>query len=85
MEASAILEETAIVEAPFALPVEAVTFPSKEIGQLPVSGETRRPTLARTAAASPTPAALARHYGKRALVAVASQLLSTLRRWTGVR
>ena len=85
VEASAIVEETAIVEAPFALPAEAVTFPSNEIGPLPVSGETRRPPLARTAAASPAPATPARHYGTRALVTVVSQLLSTLRRWTGVR
>jgi hypothetical protein len=65
VEASAIVEETAIVEPPLALPVEAVTFPSNVIG--------------------PAPATPARHHGKRALVAVVSQLLSTLRRWTGVR
>ena len=82
VEASAIVEETAIVEVPVALPVEAVTFPSNEIGQLPVSGETRKLPLA---VASPAPATPARHYGKRALVTVVSQLLSTLLRWTGVR
>ncbi len=82
VEASAIVEETAIVEVPVALPVEAVTFPSNEIGQLPVSGETRKSPLA---VASPAPATPARHYGKRALVPVVSQLLSTLLRWTGVR
>ena len=85
VEASAILEETTIVEAPFTLTVEAVTFPSTEIGQLPFSEETRGPPLARTAAASPALAAPASHHGKRALVTVVSQLLSTLRRWTGVR
>jgi hypothetical protein len=86
VDASAIVEEMAIVETPFALPVEAVTFLSNELGQLPVSGETRRlPLAAHTAAASPAPATPARHYGKRALVTVVSQLLSTLRRWTGVR
>ena len=41
--------------------------------------------VTRTALASPAPAALAPHHGKRALVAVVSQLLSALRRWTGVR
>ena len=43
VEASAILEEMAIVEAPVGLPVEAVTFPSNKIGPPPVPGETRRP------------------------------------------
>jgi len=85
VEASAILEETTIVEAPFALPVEAVTFPSTEIAQLPVSEEMREAPLARTAAASPAPAAPAPHHGKRALVTIVSQLLSALRRWTGIR
>ena len=64
VEASAIVEETTIVEVPFALPVEAMT---------------------RTDGASPAPAALAPHRGKRALVTVVSQLLSTVLRWTGVR
>ena len=64
VEASAIVEETTIVEAPCALPIEAVT---------------------RTALTSPAPAALAPYPGKRALVTVVSQLLSALRRWTGLR
>ena len=85
VEASAIVEEVTIVEAHFAFPVEAVTFPSTEIAQLPVSEETRGALLARTAAASPAPAAPAPHHGKRALVTVVSQLLSTLHRWTGIR
>ena len=64
VEDSAIVEETTIVEAPYALPVEAVI---------------------RAALANPAPAAPAPHHAKRALVTVVSQLLSALRRWTGVR
>ncbi len=64
VEASAIVEEITIVDAPGALPVEDVT---------------------RAALASPAPAALAPRNGKRALVAVVLQVLSALRRWTGVR
>ena len=41
--------------------------------------------VTRTALASPAPAALAPHNGKRALIAAVSQLLSALLRWTGVR
>jgi len=85
VEASAIVEEITIVEAPFALPIEAVTFPGNEIGRLPACEETRWPPLVHTAVASPAPAAPAPHHGMRALVTVVSQLLSTLRRWTGVR
>jgi hypothetical protein len=85
VEASAIVEETKIVEAPFELPVEAATFPSTAIGQLPVFEETRGPPLARTAAESPAPAAPAPHHAKRALITVVSRLLSTLCRWTGIR
>ena len=36
VEASAIVEETTIVEAPWALPVEAVTFPSTFPGKRPL-------------------------------------------------
>lgn len=85
VEASAIVEEIAIVEAPFAIPVEAVTFPGSEIGRLPACKETRWPLLVHTALTSPAPAAPAPHHGMRALATVVSQLLSTLRRWTGVR
>jgi hypothetical protein len=85
VDVSAIVEETAIVEHAPALPVEALTFLSNEIGLLPISGETRRLALAHTAATSPAPATPTPHHGKRALVAVVSQLFSTLRRWTGVR
>ena len=65
VEASAIVEETTIIEAPCAPPIEVVT---------------------RTTLGSPAPAAPAPHHGKRALViTVVSQVLSALRRWTGVR
>jgi hypothetical protein len=41
--------------------------------------------VARPAVASPAPAAPATPHRKRALVTVVSQVLSALRRWTGVR
>jgi hypothetical protein len=67
VEASAIVAETTIVEAPLALPVEAVTSPNTEIGP-----------------SSPPPAP-APQRRERPLIAVVSRMLSTLRRWTGVR
>lgn len=76
VEASAILEEMPIVEAPFA---------SREVEQLPVSRATRVPPPVPTAADSAALAAPALDQGKRALVTAASRLLSTFLRWTGVR
>ena len=84
VDVSAIVEETTIGEPP-PLPVRAMTFPSTAIGQLPFSDETRGPPLARMAAENPARAEPAPHHGKRALMTVASRLLSTLCRWTGVR
>ena len=84
VEASAIVEETTIVEPP-PLPVEAMTFPSTASARLPFPEETRGPPLARTAAESPAPAAPAVHHGKRALITGVARLLSTLSRWAGVR
>jgi len=85
VDTSAIVEETAIVDAAFARPAEAVTFPSNAIEPRPVFRDAATVPLARTAVASPAPATPARHEGKRTVVTVVSQLLSTLRRWTGVR
>ena len=56
MEASAIVEETTIVEAPVGLPVDARTFPNPGMGQLQVSEELRGPSLSRTAADDRAPA-----------------------------
>jgi len=84
VDASAIVEEATIGEPP-PLPFEAVTFPSTAIEQLLFCDETRGPPLVRMAAESPARAEPAPHHGKRALMTVASRLLSTLCRWTGVR
>lgn len=86
VEASAIVEETTIEEVapplPAALSHEPATVRGPEIGRLPSFQETSPTPRVRTTADGTAPAMQGQ---KGDIITVASRLLSTLLRWTGVR